>query len=251
VHFFIRIIIVQSCLEFILLLRPISIYELEVISSVSIVLLNKLLEVWVRLDLFIGAFKLNLTILQADYRISVRQKVKIMADQDTSFFGQFAHHDLFEDSFLNSVVYGSQGVIHQDALFVCVYGACQADASFLAVFQVDALFSDLSLVTTWQQIKVSLQLANLDCLLVLHRIVSRTKQDVFLDSLILDPGTLLDQRHGLGDLNRGAVWVQLPFGVSQQFILDIIDCLGAMLLVEWLFREQHVICDAVQKGSLA
>lgn len=83
-----------------------------------------------------------------------------MSDQDSRLVFERALEHLLEDLFTNVGIKCRYRIIHHNDVGIGVDGARQTDTCLLTTRQVDAFLTDFSLVTTWENGEIALQLAS-------------------------------------------------------------------------------------------
>lgn len=154
-----------------------------------------------------------------------------MCDENPRLIEKFITEAILEDGLLDVCIKRGQRVVHQVDVSVCVDGSSKTNTCLLATGKVDALFTDLSRVTSRHYLKVTLELANLDDALVLVLVFFSDwlaeRRDVLTDGLVLDPWGLLRVADALREADRGraalrteilleATVTELPLQVTSQ-----------------------------------
>jgi hypothetical protein len=112
--------------------------------------IHQLSEVSVVLAFFVGARKNDFAMLQKDDLIAQVKEVDGVRHQDPSLVFKRAGEHIFEYLFLHICIKSRNGVIHENNVFIGIDGPSQGDTGLLTTTQVDAFFSDFSLVAAWK-----------------------------------------------------------------------------------------------------
>mmetsp|Transcript_31387 Transcript_31387/g.38943 ORF Transcript_31387/g.38943 Transcript_31387/m.38943 type:complete len:209 (+) Transcript_31387:2443-3069(+) len=152
---------------------------------------------------------LNLAVFQNADAVSKVQKVNGMRYKDPRLLLEHPLEDMLENLFAHIGIKGRDRVVHHDDISISINSPCQAHTRLLATRQVDAFLTNFCLVSSWQDIKITLQLARFNRLLVALSVIWVGKSDIVLDSLVLDPRSLLNVGDGATNLYRLVAYFEI------------------------------------------
>ena len=112
----------------------------------------ELLQVSVLFYFLVRAFEDNLACLHQNDGVDQVQKVDCVGDEHTGALFELLHEHMLENLFLHICIQSRNGVVHQIHLALAVDGSCEAHSSFLTAAEVDSLLSDLSQVSSRQDL---------------------------------------------------------------------------------------------------
>ncbi|KAH3665604.1 hypothetical protein OGAPHI_003792 [Ogataea philodendri] len=165
----------------------------------------------------------------------------IVGSKNTALGAQktFWTKNVVDQVFSNVLVNSTQNIVQQVQVSTGINGSGKRQTSFLATRQTDTLFSDLGGVSVWKNVQVMGQSTCLDGLVVKLGIKLATKQNVFLDGSVHNPGNLRNICHRSVHSDRTSWFVQISkvgdvrqsqlvwfFGPKEVCVVDLDDLLA-------------------------
>ena len=99
--------------------------------------------------------------------VSKVYEINGVGNKDSGFVGEVSEDQVVNDFAADVGVKSRDGIVHEQNVFVSINSSCQTDSGLLSSTQVDSLFSDFSEVSSWEDVKISFELAHLNRLDIL------------------------------------------------------------------------------------
>lgn len=148
-------------------------------------------EVRVEDEVGVAALCSHFSVLHDDDVVGEVHEVNSVGHQDSRLLLHEAGKDLVKDVLAHVRVKSRDWVVHNEHIRAVVDGPSKSKSCFLATRKVDAFLTDFSLITSWHDCKIWLELAGQDGLNVLFLVKLCAKEDVVAELAVLDPSLLL------------------------------------------------------------
>ena len=151
------------------------------------------------LDFLIGALTLDCLIVDTNDVITLGQVLDSIGYKYSGLALQFLVDALIKEELANMSIDSSNRIIHNDDVCVRVDGSGEGDSRLLTTREVDTTITNLTHVSTLQNIEIVLHAADMNRALVFLFIIRLAEEDVASNSIIDHPGLL----RGIGDGSIG------------------------------------------------
>ena len=110
-------------------------------------------------EFFVATLGRHLAVLHDDDVVGEMHEVDGVSHQDSRLFLHQADKDLVEDRLAHVWVQCRDRVVHDEQVRALVHSASEGESGLLTSREVDSFLTDLSLVTSWHDCEVRLELA--------------------------------------------------------------------------------------------